>query len=158
MVDVGDGAPEFTVPLADGDDVESFTLSNHLGDGPVVLAFFPGAFTGVCTHEMNQLQDSLSAFEAADATVYGVSVDPPFSLNEFHDALGIEFDLISDADGTVIDAYGVADDDFAGFGYTAAKRSVFVVDADGHVSYKWVTDDPGVEPDYDELEDAAAEA
>jgi len=158
IVDVGDDAPDFTAPLASGDDVESFTLSDHLGDGPVVLAFFPGAFTGVCDDEMNQFQDSLSAFEAADATVYGISVDSPHTLNEFREKHGLGFDLVSDAAETVIETYGVVDDDFAGYGYTTAKRSVFVVDEDGRVSYRWVTDDPGVEPDYDEVVSAATDA
>ena len=51
MVDTGDDAPDFTAPLANG-DIESFTLSEELDDAPLVLAFFPGAFTSVCTSEM----------------------------------------------------------------------------------------------------------
>ena len=155
MVDVGDDAPDFSALLATGDDVESFTLADHLGDGPVVLAFFPGAFTGVCDHEMNQFQDSLGAFEDAGATVYGLSVDSPHTLNEFRDKHDLQFGLVSDAAEGAIEAYGVVDEDFAGLGYTTAKRAVFVVDADGRVSYKWVTDDPTVEPDYDEVRTAA---
>jgi peroxiredoxin len=157
MVDVGDDAPDFTAPLANG-DVESITLSEHLGDGPVVLAFFPGAFTGVCTDEMCAFRDALSEFESVDATVFGVSVDTPFSLNEFRANNDLGFDLVSDTDKEVIDAFGVRDPDFADFGYAAAKRSVFVLDDEGTVTYRWVTDDPGVEPDYEEVREAAADA
>jgi peroxiredoxin len=156
MVSEGDQAPDFTAPLANG-DVESFTLSDALEDGPVVLAFFPGAFTGVCSHEMNEFQDRLATFEDMDVAVYGVSVDSPFSQNAFRDELGLEFDLISDSGKEVIDTYGISMD-FEDLGVPGvAKRSVFVVDSDGTVSYAWVSDDPGVEPDYEEVE-AAAEA
>jgi peroxiredoxin len=156
MVSEGDQAPDFTAPLANG-DVDSFTLSDALEDGPVVLAFFPGAFTGVCSHEMNEFQDRLATFEDMDVAVYGVSVDSPFSQNAFRDELGLEFDLISDSGKEVIDTYGISMD-FEDLGVPGvAKRSVFVVDSDGTVSYAWVSDDPGVEPDYEEVE-AAAEA
>ena len=157
MVEAGDEAPDFTAPLANG-DVDEFSLSENLDDAPLVLAFFPGAFTGVCTHEMNAFQDRIENFEEMDATVYGISVDSPFSLNEFRDQLGLEFDLISDVNRELIDAYGLSMD-FDNLGvYGVAKRSVFVVDDDGTVTYEWVSDDPGVEPDYDEVEAAAEEA
>jgi peroxiredoxin len=150
MVDVGDSAPDFTAPLANG-DVDSFTLSERLDEAPLVFAFFPGAFTGVCTHEMNAFQDNLADFQAAGASVYGISVDSPFALNAFRDELGLEFDLISDAEKDIIDAYDIPMD-FADLGvYDIAKRSVFVVDADREARYAWVSDDPGVEPDYEEV-------
>ncbi len=157
MVDTGDTAPDFTAPLANG-DVDSITLSEEVGDGPIVLAFFPGAFTSVCTDEMCSFQDQLSAFEDVGATVYGVSRDTPFTLNEFRDQNDLNFGLISDLNEEIIDAYDV-EMDFSDLGvYGVAKRSVFVVDDDGEVTYAWVSDDPGVEPDYDEVREAAAEA
>jgi peroxiredoxin len=157
MVEHGETAPEFSAPLANG-DVGSIALSERLGDGPVVLAFFPGAFTSVCRDEMCRFRDRLAEFEDVDATVLGVSVDTPFALDAFREENDLGFDLVSDTEREIVDAYGVRDDDFAGFGYPAAKRSVFVLDADGTVVYRWVTDDPGVEPDYDEVSEAAADA
>ncbi|MFB6217804.1 MAG: redoxin domain-containing protein [Halobacteriaceae archaeon] len=157
MVEVGDTAPEFSAPLATGDDIGEFSLGDALGGGPIVLAFFPGAFTGVCTDEMCTFRDNLGAFEDVEATVYGVSVDSPFALNEFREQNGLGFDLISDTDTEVMLAYGVRDDDF-GPGYAAAKRAVFVLNEEGTVTYRWVTDDPGVEPDYEAVREAAAEA
>ncbi|NHN58143.1 MULTISPECIES: redoxin domain-containing protein [Halorussus] len=157
MVEVGDDAPDFTAPLANG-DVEEFTLSEQLDDGPIVLAFFPGAFTGVCTTEMATFEEELDEFDEAGATVYGISVDAPFSLNEFRDQEDLSFGLISDSNKEIIDDYGV-EMDFADMGYYGvAKRSVFVVDDDGTIADKWVTDDPGVEPDYDAVREAAADA
>jgi peroxiredoxin len=155
MVSEGDDAPGFTAPLADG-TVAEFALSERLGEAPLVLAFFPGAFTEVCSHELSALQERLEAFDAAGATVYGISVDTPFALNEFRDQLGLEFGLLSDTNRDVVDAYGVAMD-FDSLGVrNIAKRAVFVVDGDGTVRYAWESNDPGVEPDYDELETAVA--
>jgi len=156
MVSTGDSAPDFTAPLANG-DIGSITLSEQLEDAPLVLAFFPGAFTSVCAKEMNAFQDRLSAFSELGATVYGISVDSPFSQNAFREEHGLEFDLISDFDREIIADYDVQMD-FADLGvYGVAKRAVFVVDSDGTVSYAWVSDDPGVEPDYDAVEAAVAD-
>jgi len=157
MVATGDEAPTFTAPLADG-DIDSFTLDERLDEAPIVLAFFPGAFTGVCTHEMNTFQDRLGEFSDAGATVYGVSIDTPFSQNEFKEQLGLEFDLLSDTNREIIDEWGISMD-FSELGVDGvAKRSVFVIDGDGVVQYAWVSDDPGVEPDYDEVIDAVQSA
>ena len=156
MVDVGDSAPDFSAPLANG-DVEPFTLSENL-DGPTVLAFFPGAFTSVCTTEMSTLQEDLDQFEEIGATLYGVSVDTPFALNEFREQQGLEFGLVSDTNKEIIAAYDV-EMDFADMGYHGvAKRAVFVLDSDGEITYAWVSDDPGAEPDYNELTAAASDA
>jgi len=157
MVSEGDDAPEFTAPLAEGELTE-FTLSERLGEAPLVLAFFPGAFTEVCSHEMDAFQDRLGAFRDAGATVYGISVDTPFALAEFRDKLGLGFGLISDTNRGIIDAYDLAMD-FSHIGVRdIAKRAVLVVDGDGTVTYAWVSDDPGREPDYDAVLEAAAES
>ena len=158
MVSEGETAPTFTAPLANG-DVDEFDLGSAVEtDAPVVLAFFPGAFTSVCSHELTEFQNRLSAFDDAGASVYGVSIDTPFAQNEFRDKLGLSFGLVSDVNREAIDTYDIAMD-FESLGvYDVAKRAVFVVDGDGTVTYRWVSDDPGVEPDYDAVEDAAAEA
>lgn len=157
MVSEGDEAPTFTAPLANG-EVGTFDLSAALEDGPVVLAFFPGAFTSVCSHEMDTFQDRLAAMNETGATLYGLSVDSPFALNEFRDKLGLEFDLISDANHEVIKQYDIVTG-FDQYGIDElAQRAVFVIDESGTVTYAWVGDNPGLEPDYDEVEEAAAAA
>lgn len=148
MPNVGERAPDFTVPLAE-DGIESFTLSDSLEAAPIVLAFFPAAFTGTCTSEMQTFQERLDGFHDAGATVYGISVDSPFVLEEFREGHGVEFGLLSDFEKEVIEEYGVRTD-FSDIGvYGLAKRSVFVVGPDRRVTYRWVTDDPGEQPDYD---------
>jgi len=157
MVSTGDAAPTFTATVGTSDH-ESFDLADHIGDGPVVLAFFPGAFTPPCRNEMTALQEHLAEFEDAGATVFGVSRDSPFSQGAFREENGIEFDLVSDMGGAAIDAYGVGIDIEELGLHGIANRAVFVVDDDGEVAYTWVADDPTVEPDYEELLEAVRSA
>ena len=118
-----------------------------------VLAFYPGAFTSVCQKEMCAFRDSLSKLEALDAQVVGISVNDPFSNKAFHEMNMLNFPLLCDYTRKVVDAYGVSLPDFAGLtGYTAAQRSVFVLDREGTIAYKWIADNPGIEPDYAEIE------
>ncbi|MFC7019431.1 MULTISPECIES: redoxin domain-containing protein [Haloarcula] len=157
MVSTGDTAPTFTATVANG-EVEAFDLDDELGDGPVVLAFFPGAFTPPCSNEMIALQDHLDDFEAAGATIFGVSADSAFSQNAFRDEHDLDFPLVSDMDRDAIEAYDQRIDieDLGLLG--VANRSVFVVDDDGTVTYSWVADDPTNEPDYAELIEAVENA
>ena len=157
MLEVGDTAPTFSATRGTTDH-ESFDLEDALGDGPVVLAFFPGAFTPPCTNEMVAFQDHLAEFEAAGATILGVSADSPFSQGSFREEHGIEFDLISDMGGDAIRAYDL-EMDIADLGlHGIANRAVFVLDDDGTITYSWVAGDPTNEPDYDEVLDAVRAA
>jgi len=157
MVTTGDTAPTFTATIGTSDH-ESFDLSDHVGDGPVVLAFFPGAFTPPCTNEMVALQEHADAFADAGATLLGVSADSPFAQGAFREEHGIEFDLVSDMGGEAIAAYDL-EIDIADLGlHGIANRAVFVVDDDGEIVYDWVADDPTDEPDYEELLEAVEAA
>jgi len=154
-MDVGETAPEFTAPLARG-DIEPMTLSEHLDRAPIVLAFFPGAFTEVCTDELSAFEQRLGEFDALGATVYGVSVDMPYALNEFRRQAGLSVGLISDTNRRLVERYDVTTD-FVSIGVDdLAKRAVFVVDDERTIRYAWETDDPGIEPDYDAILDAVA--
>ncbi|QAU11596.1 redoxin domain-containing protein [Halorubrum sp. BOL3-1] len=157
MVSTGDIAPAFTATVGTSHH-EPFDLSDALGDGPVVLAFFPGAFTPPCTNEMIAFQRRADAFADAGATLFGVSADSPFSLGAFREEHGIEFDLVSDMAGDAIRAYGLGID-IADLGlHGVANRAVFVTDDDGEVVYDWVADDPTNEPDYEAVLDAVESA
>ena len=124
MVDVGDDAPDFTVPVA-RDDIESFSLSTHLDEAPLVLAFFPAAFSSTCTAEMDSFQERLDRFTEAGAAVYGVSTDSPFALSAFRADRGLDFGLLSDYDRDLIDAYDLRTD-FDAYG-------IHGLAADGHL-------------------------
>lgn len=151
MIDEGETAPDFTVPIAGGEaynDVDEFTLSIALGDGPVVLAFFPAAFTSGCTEELCTFRDSIAAFEEVDANVYGISTDLPFAQNEFIRQEGLTFPLLSDFQHEVIQRYDVVLEGFYDV-MSVAERAVFVLDEDGTVVYRWVRE--GENPDFDWL-------
>ena len=150
---VGDKAPDFT--LVDTDKKEH-TLKEFLGK-KTVIAFYPGAFTGVCTKEMCALRDSLTNFSSMNAQIVGISVDSPFANKGFATVNNLTFPLLSDYTHTVSQQYAGLYDAFAGLkGLIAAKRSVFVLDANGIVKYVWITENPGVEPPYDEVSKALA--
>ncbi|MFW6435288.1 MAG: redoxin domain-containing protein, partial [Halovenus sp.] len=152
-----ESVPTFTATVGTSDH-ETFELEDHLGDGPVVLAFFPGAFTPPCSNEMIALQEHLDDFEAAGATLFGISADSPFSQGAFREEHGIEFDLVSDMDGSVIEEFNLTMEipDLGLHGI--ANRAVYVLDEESTVTYRWVADDPTNEPDYDELLDAVENA
>jgi peroxiredoxin len=118
----------------------------------VVLAFFPGAFTSVCTKEMCAFRDSMKPMMELGAQVVAVSVNDPFTNKAFAEANQLPFTILSDYQRETIRAYGVFHEDFAGLkGYTVAKRSVFILDQHGNLQYKWVSEDPGKEPNYEEI-------
>jgi len=115
----------------------------------VVLAFIPGAFTGVCTKEMCTFRDSL---QNLPGNVVVVSVNDPFTNKAFADANNLKFPVLSDYTRETIKKLNIFHTDFAGLkGYTAAKRSVFILDEKGGVRYRWVSEDPTKEPNYDEI-------
>jgi len=149
-VKVGDAAPDFI--LVDTDR-KPRKLSEFRGQN-VVLAFYPGAFTSVCKKEMCTFRDSLARLEGLNALGVGVSVNDPWSNTGFKEVNMLNFPLLSDYNREVIKRYGVELNNFAGLkGYTVAKRSVFVLDKDGMVRYSWISEDPGVEPNYSEIEE-----
>jgi len=153
-INVGQKAPDFTLPDT---ELKPRRLGDFL-DKNVVLAFYPGAFTSVCTKEMCTFRDSIAKLSDLKAQVVGISVNDPFSNRGFAERNLLGFPLLSDYTREVVELYGVATKDFAGLkGYTAAKRSIFIVDREGTVRYVWISEDPGVEPNYEEIERALEE-
>ena len=145
-VDVGSKAPDFTLTNQDRQPV---TLSGQRGK-PVVLAFFPAAFSSVCTKELCTFRDSMAKLGQAKAEVYGISVDTFFTLKAFQDHEKLTFPLLSDFNKQVIRDYGVFNEDMIGL-KGIAKRAVFVIDKDGIVRHREVLEDARNEPDYDKV-------
>ncbi|MCL4311304.1 MAG: peroxiredoxin [Candidatus Thermoplasmatota archaeon] len=150
MVNEGELAPDFEA-LDTG--LKAKKLSDYKGH-VTVLAFFPGAFTSVCTKEMCTFRDSMANFNKFNAKVVGISVDSPFSLKEFATKNNLQFDLLSDGNREISKKYGALYDNFLNINkLTASKRSVFVLEKNGKVVYKWISEDAGKEPDYKKIED-----
>ena len=148
--DVGAKAPDFTLP---NQDRAAVTLSDELKKGPVVLAFFPGAFSGTCTNEMCAFRDSLDELRRISANVVGVSTDTFFTLKAWADAQQFTFPLLSDYNKTVIRQYGVVNPDMIGL-KDIAKRATFVIDRDGTIVFREILDDARNEPDYGKVRKA----
>ena len=149
---VGAKAPDFTLPNQDRDSV---TLSETLKKGPVVLAFFPAAFSSVCQKEMCTFRDSMAVLNKSSAQVLGVSTDTFFALKAWGDSQKLNFPLLSDFNKDVIRKYGVVNPDMIGL-KDIAKRAVFVIGRDGVVKHAEVLEDARNEPSYDKVNQALA--
>ncbi|GAB4083054.1 peroxiredoxin [Modestobacter muralis] len=125
---VGDVAPEFSLPDQDKHVVSLADLRGR----PVLVVFYPFAFSGICTGELCQLRDELAGYTEAGVEVVAISTDPTFSLKAFREKEGFEFPLLSDfwPHGDTARAYGVFNDK-AGM----ALRGTFLVDADGTIAF-----------------------
>jgi peroxiredoxin len=151
MLKVGDKAPEFALPDT---DLKPRSLKDFAGN-KVVIAFFVGAFTSVCTKEMCAFRDSMARLVDLKAQVIGISVNDPFSNKEFAEKNRLTFPILSDYDREVIKTYNLEAPDFSGLkGYTVAKRSIFVLDKKGIIRYTWITENPRIEPNYAAIEAA----
>ncbi len=151
---VGETVPDFT--LTDT-ELKKRSLNEFRGQ-KVVLAFFVGAFTNVCTKEMCAFRDSMSRLIDLKAQVIGISVNDPFSNKAFAERNQLTFPILSDVNREIIRAYNLEAPDFAGIkGYSVSKRSIFILDRKGIVRYTWITEDPTVEPDYPKIEQVLAQ-
>ena len=124
---VGEVAPDFELSNQHGETVK---LSEKLGEKPVVLVFFPLAFSGICTGELCELRDNLNVFNDENIHLIAVSVDSKFTLKAWAEQEGYEFDLLADfwPHGDVAKQYGVFIEE-TGF----ANRATFVIAQDGKV-------------------------
>ena len=125
---VGDTAPDFSLP---DQDRQAVSLADLRGT-PVLLVFYPFAFSSICTGELCQLRDELSEYTGAGVSVFGISTDPVFSLKAWREKEGFDFPLLSDfwPHGETSKAYGVFNDK-AGM----AVRGTFLIDADGKIAF-----------------------
>ena len=146
-IDVGSRAPDFTLMNQDRQPV---TLSAVLRNGPVVLAFLPGAFSSVCTTEMCTFRDSIGTLDASKAQVLGVTTDTFFTLKAWADQQRFTFPLLSDYNKDVIQQYDVVNPDMIGL-KNIAKRAVFVIARDGTIKHQQVLDDARNEPNYEKI-------
>jgi peroxiredoxin len=132
---VGTAAPDFTLNSTSGQPV---TLSQFKGTGRVLLAFFPLAFTGVCTAEMCAFTDDYDAFAKAGVTVLPISVDSVPTLKEFKAKNSLNVELLSDFKRDASRAYGTLLEDLF-----FSNRAYFLIDADGVVRWAHVEESPG---------------
>ena len=148
MSNLNEIAPDFNLKNTEKNDI---ALSSFKGK-TVVLAFYPGAFTGVCDTEMCSLRDSMNSFNDLNTTVLGISVDSPWANAEFAKKYEINFNLLSDYNRDVSKAYDMIFNGLGGLkGYECSNRGVLIIDGEGLIQYRWVAENPGVEPNYSEI-------
>jgi peroxiredoxin len=147
-IEMGMEAPDFELPDI---DMKTHKLSDYRGK-KLVLAFFPAAESPVCTLEMCNFRDSLKDLMEIGAQVVGISVDGPFANKIFSQNRQLNFPLLSDYKRETISKYGIVMKDLGNLkDYNAAKRSIFIIDTNGIILYKWVSDNPLIEPNYEEI-------
>ena len=150
MSNLNETAPDFNLKNTEKSDI---TLSSYRGK-TVVLAFYPGAFTGVCDTEMCSLRDSMESFNDLNAIVLGISVDSPWANAEFAKKYEIKFELLSDYNREVSKTFNMIFNGLGGLeGYECSNRGVVIIDSEGIIQYRWVAENPGVEPNYSEIID-----
>ncbi len=147
-VQVGNIAPDFTLY---SDEMKPVRLSDFRGKKNVLLLFFPGAFTSVCTSELNLVNNELEEYENLDTQVLAISTDSPFTLAEFKKVNQFRFPLLSDHDATVSALYGAKyNRDFTDMKLDRiAKRAAFVIDKEGIVRYAEVLENAGELPNFE---------
>ena len=146
---LGQRVPEFALPDA---DQKMRSLAELTKQGPVVLAFFPFAFSGVCDKEMCAFRDGFGPLHGAGAQLIGISVDSSYTLRAFAQTYNLQFVLLSDFNKKIVKLYGILQDPWVELGYKGvAKRAVMVVDQQKKLRYRWTTDDPSEEPPYAEV-------
>jgi peroxiredoxin len=145
-IKTGSKAPDFTLKSKQASGLVDVKLSDNFGKTNTVLLFFPAAFTSVCTKEMCDLSQGLSAF--AGANVIGISIDTPFAQDAWAQKEKITIPLASDLNKEVTKKYDVLFPMLAGVGDTAA-RAAFVIDKNGVVQYSEQTPTPKDLPNFD---------
>ena len=148
---VGDKAPDFELTWQIGKD--KLKRSTHQAGEPIVVLFFPLAFSPVCTNEMCAVAEDVSAYSGLGAKVVGISIDSPFVNAKFAAECGADFPILSDFNKEAATAFGVLNRDFFGMD-GVANRSAFVIDGEGTIRYAWTSQDPGVMPDFEAIKAA----
>lgn len=147
----GDRAPEVRLP---SHDHVHTALSDFLG-APLVVVFFPLAFTSTCTEELCTFGDDLASYRELGASVVAISIDSPYALARYREECGADFPFLSDFHREATRGFGVLRPEPLGPGLRdTSDRSVFVIDGEGVIRYAWMSKNPGILPPFDEIKAA----
>jgi glutaredoxin-dependent peroxiredoxin len=148
----GDPAPDVTLPSS---DMQQVSLAEQWKDGPVVLLFYPLAFSSTCTEELCTVRDDIGAYQGVNGRVVAVSVDSPYVLKRYKEELGADYLFLSDFNREAANAFGVLRTATTGPGLlNTSERAAFVIGTDGRIRYTWVGAHPGLLPPFDEIKAA----
>ena len=148
-LNVGDTAPNFELPDT---ELKIRNLDEFKGEGKVVLSFIVAASSPVCKVELCSFRDSWKEISETGAKIVAISNDGPFANKAFAEQNNFNFPLLADYTSKTIRDYDVLMPDLLHIkDYNAAKRSIFIINKDGKIGYKWVSEDPLKEPNYEEI-------
>jgi len=148
VLNVGDVAPNFELPDT---ELKMRTLEEFKG-GKIVLSFIVAASSPVCEVELCTFRDSWKEISDTGAKIVAISNDGPFANKAFAEKHNFIFPLLADYTSKTIRDYGVLMPDLLHIkDYNAAKRSIFIINEDGKIGYRWVSEDPLKEPNYEEI-------
>lgn len=146
-LEVGEEAPAFELHGTHDGEIQTYSLSELTADGAVLVGVYPMDFDEVCTKQMCQLTDMDWYQYKKDLSIIGVNTHGPFSHMEFADQQGIDIPLLCDTGGTMLESYGVLYDEYMGF-ERVPQRSMFLVDSDGVVRFRWLSESNTQESDF----------
>jgi glutaredoxin-dependent peroxiredoxin len=149
----GDKAPDFTLYNS---EKQQISLSDFKGR-PVVLLFFPQAFTGTCTKELCGVRDQLHMYKDLNAEILAISVDSPYTLAKWKELEGFNFHMLSDFNKEVSRLYDTIYDNWNMGMKGVSKRSVFVIDADGIIRHAEVLEVAGDMPRMEAIKETLEE-
>ena len=153
MLQIGEALPDFTLPIAYADGRrEPVRFREHLGKGPVVLSFFPLAFTRTCTAQVCEMRDGHDALEALGARFFGFSCDAAPSNVAYAQREGLRYGIVSDANREVVER--IWETGTVLHVRRVPKRGWLVLDADGVARARWVSDDADVWSGLDPVREA----
>jgi len=147
-LNVGDVAPDFELPDT---ELKMRTLDEFKGE-KIILTFIVAASSPVCEVELCTLRDSWQEISDLGAQIVAISNDGPFANKAFAEKHNFNFPLLADYNSKTIRDYDILMKDLLHIkDYNSAKRSVFIIMDDGKIGYKWVSEDPLKEPNYEEI-------
>lgn len=146
-ISIGMKAPLIVLPRKVDEGLVQVHLSDFIGRKKIVLLFFPFIYTSVCTDEMCTVSQSLNTYDSLNAEVFAISVDNPFAQEAWAKQHHIKVPILSDFNKTAANAYGVLYPDLLGL-KGVAKRSAFVINLKGCISYTFVSENPKKLPDF----------
>lgn len=148
---IGDKAPSFE--LVDT-ELKIRTMHEFNNNKKIIIAFFVAASSPVCKNEMCTFQESLEQLIGLGVELIAISNDGPFANKAFAEKYDLKFPILGDYKSNTIRDYGVIMPDLLHIkDYNAAKRSIFIIDENGIIIYKWISEDPLVEPDYNKIKE-----
>lgn len=151
LLKIGETVPDFTLKDSEGNDV---SLSDYNGR-PLVILFFPLAFTGVCTKELCMVRDNMKLYSNLGTEIIAISVDSFFTLAQFKQQQDLNFKLLSDFNKTTAKAYGALYDEFFGM-VGVAKRSAFIIDQNMKLIYCEILDKASELPNFEAIRSTLA--